>query len=128
MKDQVDDPVDAGHIDEAHHRPGTPAELDEHPLDHIGRPQLPPQVFRKTEEAQQSRQVSLELFDEGRIVGPPLLLKALEGILRRRTVRRQIDGSGVGLQLVVLTASSLLHKTIYVTRSDNPLDLALPAK
>jgi len=57
----VDDPVDAGHVDEAHHRPGAPSDLHENPLDHLGRPQLPPQVLGKAEEAQQFRQLPLKL-------------------------------------------------------------------
>jgi len=42
VKDRVDDPVDAGHVDEAHHRSGAPSDLYENPLDHVRRPQLPP--------------------------------------------------------------------------------------
>jgi len=109
VKDRVDNPVDAGHVDEAHHRPGAPPDLHEDPLNHIRRSQLPPQVLRKTEKAQQLRQVPLKLSDHAGVLRTPAFLKPMKGIPCRRAVRRQVDGAGPGFHDLVVPLPDLLQ-------------------
>ena len=60
LEDGVDDAVHARDIHKAHHRPGAPPDFYEAALDHIGCPQLAPQVARKSEEGKQPQQVALQ--------------------------------------------------------------------
>jgi hypothetical protein len=60
LEDGVDDAVHALDIHKAHHRPGAPPNFYEAALDHIGCPQLAPQVAGKGEEGHFVQSLRLE--------------------------------------------------------------------
>ena len=57
-KDGENNPLHALHVHKTHHRAGATADLDEAPLNHIGRPQLPPEGPRTLEEHEQLGEIA----------------------------------------------------------------------
>ena len=57
VKDRENNPFHALHVHKTHHRAGPPADFDEAPLNHIGRPQLAPERPRALEKCEQLGQI-----------------------------------------------------------------------
>ena len=53
VKDGENNPLYALHVYKTHHRTGATADFHEAPLNHIGRPQLPPEGPRTLEKGEQ---------------------------------------------------------------------------
>ena len=79
VEDRIDDSVDTGYVDKAYHGAGTASDFDEAALDDVGGAQLSPQMAGLAEEAQQLRQVALQLPRHGGIKVAPALVKAAAG-------------------------------------------------
>ena len=72
VKDGENNPLDTLHIHKAHHRAGPAADFDEAPLNHVRRPELPPEVTWTLEEREQLGQIPEELRHQRRVgVLPP---------------------------------------------------------
>ena len=81
VKDREHDSIHALNIDKTNHRSGAAPDLHETALDDVGGAQLPPQVPGEVEEAEQVRQVFVQLPHDGGIGFPPAGLELLEGAL-----------------------------------------------
>src|SRR6266568_9445388 len=71
VEDGIDDPVDAGDVDEADHGARAPPDLHKAALDDIGGAQLFPERLGEAEEAQQLGQVTLQPLRHSRIDPSP---------------------------------------------------------
>src|SRR3990172_6143108 len=109
VKDREHDAVHALEVDEANHRSGSSPDLDEAALDNVGGAQLFPEVSGEVEEAEQLRQVALQLAHDAGIGLPPAGLEVLEGALRPAQSLGLVDGLGVGLDRAVVALPHLLQ-------------------
>src|SRR3990170_994789 len=109
LKDGIEDTVHALDIDETNHRTSTAADLHEAALDGVGGAELPPEVAREVEEAEQLRQVPLQPTHHRRVDRLPLPPESREGFLGLPSVVGLIDGLGSGLHLVVVPLPHLLQ-------------------
>ena len=62
VKNRIDNPVDAVHVDKTDHRPSSPPDFYKNTLDDIGSAQLGPQVAREAEKAQEFGQILFQCF------------------------------------------------------------------
>src|SRR6516165_4206711 len=74
LKDRVDDAVDTGHVNKAHHGSSSASDFHETTLDHVDSTQLPPQPPRQREEGEQFGQVLLQAAHPRTIVATPASL------------------------------------------------------
>ena len=97
VKDGEDNPLYALHVHETHHRPGPPSDLDEASLNHIRRPEFPPQTHRTLEKREQFGQIPEQPRDQLRVSLPPPTGEGLRLGHRLGPTGRLIDGLGIGL-------------------------------
>jgi len=105
VKNRKDNPLDTLHVHETDHGPRPPTHFDETPLNHIRRPQCPPEGAWALEECQQLWQVPQQPHDELRIRVPPPTREDLSMRDGRRLTRRPINGLGVRLHRGVIPSS-----------------------
>jgi hypothetical protein len=67
IKDRKQNAIHARHVHKAHHRPRAAPHFHKAALNHVGRPELPPQATGKAEEREQLGQVVLQLLHHRRI-------------------------------------------------------------
>src|SRR5580765_5683951 len=114
LEDGINNPVHAFHVDKADHGPGSASDFHEATLDNVGGPQLTPQMLRKVEEAQQLRQVLLQLANHGGIGLPPSRGKTAAGRLCFFAAARQIDRLSLTLDLVIVGLTYLLQNIAHL--------------
>src|SRR5271165_6615154 len=114
LEDGVDDAIHALDVHKAHHGPGAPPYFHEAALDHIGRPELAPQVAGKGEEGKQLGQVALQSPHHAAVVLPPAGAEATKGGFGVPTTCGQVDGLRPGLDFVVVGLAHFLQNIAHL--------------
>src|SRR5271157_5788419 len=102
LENGVDDAIHALDIHKAHHGPGTPSYFHEAALDHIGGPELAPQVPGKSEEGKQLRQIALQPSYQAAVVLPPAVAEAAKRGFGLPSTFGQVDGLRSGFHFFVV--------------------------
>ena len=114
VEDRIDDSVHARYVDKAHHGPGAASHFDKAALDDVGGAQLSPQMAGQAEEAQQLRQIALQLPHHGRVCFAPAFAEAAKFGLGLAAAVGQVDPLRVLFHFVIVPLANLLQDVAHL--------------
>src|SRR5579884_1321314 len=109
IEDGIDDPVHAGDIHEANHRPSSSAHFHKAALDHVGGAQLAPERPGKVEEGEQLGQILLQPLHHRRVDRLPASSKATKRPLGLAPTLRPIDRLRIRSHRLVISFPHVLQ-------------------